>query len=248
MVHASSRSSVHVYMTHQNIRHLDKVLFFPKKTYAVRQNPNDVAKFNETRIIFQRLADIFWPGAVILYLQPESFVPHGLVHSSATAPIRSNKSNSTSDKNDTGNRQQYIGFRCPSHPLTVKILKQVQQECSDHVVLVGSVAQEEGSSMFKAKEVAHSFSKNLSQLNSRIQVLNGEERREIFAVPTCEFQDAWLECWIDSKTRTVTLKNKSKAAVGRNIKGDRILRETNTKNRVIRSILHYWKVVDLTEE
>jgi hypothetical protein len=221
-------------------------LFFPKKTYAIRQNPDDVARFNESRIIFQRLADIFWPGAVIIYLQPESSAPSLLIHSAAFLPTTNINDRDNVDGN--GNVcQQYIGLRCPSHPLTVKILKQLQQECSDPMVLVGSVAQQEGTSMYKAKNVVYNFAK-MSHVDSKVQVLNGEERREIFAVPTCEFQDDWLECWIDAKTRTVTLKNKSKAAVGRNIKGHHMLRETNTKNRVIRSILHYWKVADMTQE
>jgi Telomere recombination len=243
-------------MTHQNIRHLDKVLHFPKKTYAIRQNPNEVAQFNETRIIFQRLADIFWPGAVILYVQPESLVPHGLVHRTAADATAENTGNNDDTQNSSNDRissaagqHQYVGLRCPSHPLAVKILKQIQQDCSDpSVVLVGSVARQDGSSMFKAKDVAHNLGSNLSHLNSRIQVLNGEERREIFAVPTCEFRDEWLECWINSEARTVTLKNNSKAAVGRHIRGHHMLRETNTKNKVIRSILHCWKVVDLTQE
>lgn len=41
-------------------------------------------------------------------------------------------------------------------------------------------------------------------------VLNGEERRETFAVPTCEHSQPWpVTIWIDADTRTVKLKTKT---------------------------------------
>jgi hypothetical protein len=215
---------MHVYLLHNNIKQMDKLLDFPKKAYATQQNPGVCSAFNESRILFQRLADQFWPGPVILYLSPQSFAPSALLQESSYS----------TDK-------EYIGFRCPSHPLTVRVLKQVHQEAKEPVVLVGSPIYHEDSKLLKAKDV---FGKYFSQneKDSAIQILQGEERREIFAVPTCQFQEDWLECWIVPEKRSIYLKGKSKRDVAGQIK--QMLQSSSTKNRVVRSVLQHWEVID----
>jgi hypothetical protein len=202
---------------------MDKLLEFPKKAYATKQNPEVCSSFNESREIFQRLADQFWPGPVLLYLSPQSFAPDSLLQ-----------------KSDM--HKNYVGFRCPSHPLTVKVLKQVHQEASEPVVLVGSPVHHSDSKLLKAKDVDAKYSQMSVSNDSMIQILQGEERKEIFAVPTCQFQEEWLECWIVAEKRTIVLKGKSKRDVLGPIK--QMLLNSNTKNRVKRSVLKHWKVVD----
>lgn len=255
MKNAASNEVLHVYVPHQNIQLLDKLLDFPKKKYALKRCPNDIANFNESRVIFQRLADLFWPGACIIYLSPESHTPSGLVQNQVVH----------GNSGQTG-LKQYIGFRCPSHPLTVRVQKQLQQS-STHcpLVLVGSSVREglaigetiegtiEGyssssdssvsltsSPLLKAKDVIRKFGESISTLDSTVRVLQGEERKEIFAVPTCQFEDVVLECWIDATARQITLKGRSKRAVH----AKHVLTPSNTKNIVLRSVLQHWKVVD----
>ena len=244
-----------MYVPHQNIQLLDQLLDFPKKKYALKRCPNDIVNFNESRVIFQRLADLFWPGACIIYLSPESQAPSGLVQNHIVTA-----------KNGQRVSKPFIGFRCPSHPLTVRVQKQLQQSstCSP-LVLVGSSVREgsaigetiegtiEGyssssdssislasSPLLKAKDVIRKFGESISSLDSTVRVLQGEERKEIFAVPTCQFEDVVLECWIDAPSRQITLKGRSK----RTVQARHVLTPSNTKNAVLRSVLQHWKVVD----
>lgn len=254
MKYAASNESLHVYIPHHNIRLLDKILDFPKKKYALKRCPDNIANFNESRVIFQRLADLFWPGACVIYLSPESGAPQGLVQQ----PTISGKSGRDREKT-------YIGFRCPSHPLTVRVQKQLQLDASQGpLVLIGSSVREgpgsgetiegpiEGYSssdssvslstppLLKAKDVIRKFHESFSGLDSTVRVLQGEERKEIFAVPTCQFQDVVLECWIDASSRTISLRGKST----RTVQAQHVLTSSSTKNAVLRSVLQHWKVVD----
>lgn len=224
----SSSSSVHVYLQHHNIKHIDRLLEFPKKTFATKQNPDVGCSFNESRLLFQKLADQFWPGPVHLYLPTQSFAPDGLLQS-------------------LFQKRRFIGFRCPSHPLTVKVLKQVYQEGGDPAVLVGAPVHHADSRLTKAKDVAIKFIQSPpSRNNSKVLILHGEERREIFAVPPSQFRDEWLECWIVTEKRTIVLKGKSKRDVIPQLKAN--LLNHSKKNRVISSILRHWRVDDQREK
>jgi hypothetical protein len=224
----SSTSTVHVYLQHHNIAQMDQLLDFPKKAYAIKQNPKKCCALNESRLIFQKLADQFWPGPVHLYLAPQSFAPDGLIQTSFSG-------------------RQFIGFRCPSHPLAVKVLKQVHQKSREPAVLVGAPIVHDGTKVLRARDVAKKILQS-PQLDSdlRIQILHGEERREIFAVPTCQFQDEWLECWLVPDKRTIVLRGKSKRDVIPQLK--EVLRSPTNKNRVICSVLQRWKVADHREK
>jgi len=220
----SSAPSIHVYLQHHNINQLDQFLQFPKKPYATKQNPTVRCAFNESRLLFQKLADQFWPGPVHIYLPPQSIAPDGLLRTVFL-------------------RRRYIGFRCPSHPLAVKVLKQVNQRSKDGLVLVGSPILDDGIGTLTAKDVASKLFKSPDlHAESKVEILHGEERREIFSVPTCEFQDAWLELWLVPDKRTVVLRGKSQRDVLPQLK--EVLRNTNEKNRIISSVLQHWTVAD----
>lgn len=252
----ANKSPIHVYLPHNDIGQLDHILEFPRKGYALKENPKACSAFHEGRLIFQRLADKFWPGPVLIYLATQSSVPTPLLQ----------KQESLSSNN-------YIGFRCPSHPLTVKVVRQIRirhhhQLAEKPLVMVGSciAKQEEPDEIFgqpllyEAKDVAQQFAQmpttttacademeqpQQQPSQSSIQILHGEEKREIFSVPTCQFQDEWLECWIVQETRTVVLKGKSQRMLP---ELQHLLRAAPTKNRVIQSVLCRWKVVDQREK
>jgi hypothetical protein len=244
-----------VYLPHNDIGQLDHILEFPRKGYALKENPKTFSAFHEGRLIFQRLVDKFWPGPVLIYLATQSSVPVPLLQ-----------------KEETLSSNNYIGFRCPSHPLTVKVVRQIRrhQSAEKPLVMVGSciAKQEEPDDIFgqpllyEAKDVAHQFAEMpttttpvLAEMmeqqqqqqpnQSSIQILHGEEKREIFSVPTCQFQDEWLECWIVQETRTVVLKGKSQRMLP---ELQHLLRAAPTKNRVVQSVLCQWKVVDQREK
>lgn len=220
----ASTSSVHIYLQHHNVKQMDQILSFPTRPYATKQNPNVRCAFNESRYLFQKLADHFWPGPVHIYLPPQSSTPNGILQANFCA-------------------KNYIGFRCPSHPLAVKILKQVHQKSAESLVLVGVPIRHDGTSMIRAKDVANKmFETPEVHVDSKVQILHGEERREIFAVPTCQFQDEWLEFWIVPEKRTIVLEGKSKRDVLPQMK--ELLRNTSEQNRIICSILQHWKVAD----
>jgi hypothetical protein len=243
----SNKSPIHVYLPHNDIGQLDHILEFPKKGYALKENPKAFTAFHEGRLIFQRLADKFWPGPVLIYLATTT-------QSSVPAPLL--------QKQETLSSNNYIAFRCPSHPLTVKVVRQIRrrQPAEKPLVMVGAciAKQEEPDEfgqplLYEAKDVAQQFAQmptttlalEQQPSQSSIQVLHGEEKREIFSVPTCQFQDEWLECWIVQETRTVVLKGKSQRMLP---ELQHLLRAAPAKNRVVQSVLCQWKVVDQREK
>lgn len=220
---ASSSSTIHVYLQHDNVQQIDRLLEFPKKIYALKQNPGARSSFNESQTIFRMLADQFWPGPALLYLSPQSYAPRNLVKKSCL-------------------EKGFVGFRCPSHPLTMKTLKQFNREAKEHFVLVGSPVQSMNSKLLTAKDVNEKYSDCFAMDDTSIQILQGEERKEIFAVPTCQFEEEWLECWIMAKERTIMLRGKSQRDVLGLIK--QMLRNCKSKNRIKRSVLQHWRVLD----
>ncbi len=208
---------------------MEEILKFPKKTYATKQNPKTCYAFNESRLLFQKLADQFWPGPVHIYLPPESFAPNGLIQMNFS-------------------KRRFIGFRCPSHPLAVRVLKQVNQKAGEPVILVGAPIVRDGENMLTARDVASKLLQNPATLRSDsiIEILHGEERREIFTVPTCQFKDEWLECWLVPEKRLIVLRGKSKRDVMPQLR--EVLRSTTESNRIVCSVLQHWKVADHREK
>ena len=320
-----NRSSLHICLPHDNIRLIDRLFDFPKRAYAVKQNPQGGCyTLNETRIVFQRLADHFWPGPVMIYLAVpnekgdntklfQQHVPNALLHD---APVvgDAEKKEAPNAENTVDNdiQPRYVGFRCPSHPLSVKVLRHVHQatrsssssaspvkgsvpassSSSNRKVLIASPVSASspigaGASMapssshnhhkkkghqkkacqlaLQAKDVAHQMATQFQKQSSseptsmpRVQILHGEEKREMFSVPTCQFQDEWLECWIVQSTRTLLIRGKSRRQIP---SLSTLLRikdssapsamtsppaspRSSHNSRVVRSVLGQWKIVD----
>jgi len=74
--------------------------------------------FSESREVYRRLADAFWPGPLVIYVRSaEPALPEKLLlHAKSTTVT---PSQGQEEKNQGS---QYIGLRCPSHPLARKIL------------------------------------------------------------------------------------------------------------------------------
>jgi hypothetical protein len=101
--------------------------------------------------------------------------------------------------------------------------------------------------LLRAKDVTCKLAESETlHMDSKVEVLHGEERREIFTVPTCQFRDEWLECWIVPEKRSIVLKGKSSRDVIPQLK--EVLRNTTGNNRIISSVLQHWKVADFREK
>jgi hypothetical protein len=332
-ISTASGSSLHLILPHDNIKMIDRLFSFPKKAYAIKQNLQEgCSTMNESRVVFQRLADHFWPGPVLIYLTvppatvvspaaggqlhaeprqhpPHPKVPQALLH---WGPDHEDKSD-----NNSNAQRKYVGFRCPSHPLSVKVLRQVNRPVFSRTE---SGSTSDGSSMSSSfmnasttrkvlvtssiaalsqkkktindtpcglllhgKEVAlqlasqlrnkHVQHQNLSTTSAAtalpsVHILQGEEKREMFTVPTCQFQDEWLECWIVQESRTVIIRGKSRRSLPSltalfklSSSSDPSSSGTgggmaspppspapfcsgNSNNRVVRSVLGQWKILD----
>lgn len=131
----------------------------------------------------------------------------------------------------------------------MKVLKQVHQDASEPAVLVGSPIAHDMAALLRANDVTCKLAESETlNLDAKVEVLHGEERREIFTVPTCQFRDDWLECWIVPEKRTIVPKGK----VGTGSRDvlpqlKEVLRNNTDKNRIISSVLQHWKVADFRE-
>ena len=112
-----------------------------------------IRSISEGRLVFDRLTDSFWPGALTIVALGSPILP-----SCVSA--------------GTG----YVGVRCPSHPLALRILT----ACG--VPVAAPSANRFG---HVSPTLASHVMSDLG--NCDIAIMDGEDRREIFAVPACEF-------------------------------------------------------------
>ncbi|GMH71497.1 hypothetical protein TL16_g05665 [Triparma laevis f. inornata] len=115
-------------------------------------NP-DPSAISEGRAMFDRLSEVFWPGALTIIALAKSHIP--LKVSAGTG---------------------FVGLRCPSHPLAIRVL-----EAAGVPVAAPSANRFGHVSPTRASHVLNDLG------NSDIAIMNGEDKREIFAVPACEF-------------------------------------------------------------
>uniref|UniRef100_A0A7S1YRY8 Uncharacterized protein n=3 Tax=Ditylum brightwellii TaxID=49249 RepID=A0A7S1YRY8_9STRA len=230
--------------------------------------------FSESREVYRRLTDAFWPGPLVIYVRSagKTIAMHPN-STETTAPSSSSEKPVLPEKlllhakpitaippsqgqEEKNQGPQYIGLRCPSHPLARKILAEAyygsQSDSSSsvkrkrskrrarNVAIVGFSASP---SLQPTKEVACStpsapptragevcarlLSFNSSNVFPRassppslvakpshtppskprpatVHVLNGEAKREIFSVPTCQFGSVCpVSILIDDEHHTV---------------------------------------------
>jgi tRNA A37 threonylcarbamoyladenosine synthetase subunit TsaC/SUA5/YrdC len=112
---------------------------------------------------------------------------------------------------------KFIGISCPSHPLAKRVLSQVP-------VMIGSPTT------------------HTTALATRTNVLNGEDTRELFSVPTCQYKECKHSLWIDASNFTVYIVGISESSVRRVI----LPKQQNTlQNRVVNAVLTRWKIVPI---
>jgi len=213
-------------LKHQDINHIQRLLEFPKKIFATHQRPDVCSAFNESLTIFQRLVDQFWPGPVQIYVRPQSFAPSCLLRKEF--------------------QRDFVGFRCASHPLAIKVLTDVYRANESCALVACPVRHDaEQKPILSADQVAKKFIKRPLKSTSYLQILHGEEKKEIFSVPTCQFKDEWLEFWILPEKRVIVIRGKSKQEVLPKL--HKLLTHP-TKSRILRSLLMHWKIADQRQE
>lgn len=91
--------------------------------------------------------------------------------------------------------QEYLTLRCPCHPLSIKLRNEFAT--LDTHPLISLPLMDEDGYVCEASGVS---SRNVRS------VLNGEERREFFSVPTCEYGRPWpVSIWVSSSDRQVRI-------------------------------------------
>ena len=246
-------------MVQRPVATLERLLSFPQKPYAIQEKDGKASPpvvFSEPKEVLKRIAKKFWPGPIVVYLESKGKLPSVPLHSVDGV--------------------EYLGISNSSHPLTKRLL---QETSSDNRVVIATPSfRNVGPQMFKymtkAEDVCAHFTSHSSIKKQTVHVLNGEDKREHFCVPTCHYKEPYkYSLWIQDSTRTVFIrgaprstddKDATKAAVVRAM----LLATTTTltsvgvedsscddttdsenlrlknRNRVMTAVLRQWKVVD----
>lgn len=146
-------------------------------------------KLSESREVFERLAEAFWPGALTIVAK-STWKSVGQYHKLLFAEGCNKMKNSVDDMQQS----YYIGVRCPSHPLAQRILR----ETGVPIFVSSAYQREKETAMTQASDVFQEYSLPSSEEATTddddqeyvdtevLSVVNGEDKREIFVVPTCE--------------------------------------------------------------
>ena len=221
------------------------------KLYALR--PSDMEKnavvhrFNESMEVLQRLAGKLWPGPVLIRLGISSNSPW-----TRTPFVVEAHTPRLDEENDPSNHaacfKHFVTLRCPRHPLAVKARKDVS---SNENSLLVSLPIAHSTNVSKSEDAPLVFCTLARQVASRMAVLDGEDCREVFHVPTCEYGRPCASIlWLDGRQRTVTVQSVSsigscdKAAVEAALRHPAVKSSGNRKERMLmQAILNKWKVL-----
>jgi hypothetical protein len=169
---------------------------------------------------------------------------------------------------DTGNDSgDFIALRCPSHPIARSILELAYGQKNDTktLPLKKAVIGISNHCHTKSAVVRNSF---LSTATPQVHILNGEDRRELFSVPACQFSNLpSVSLVIDTPRRQIILhRDTSHMKINHStpsqqpfpeskfdIKTDDVLRalhqfkiqdNTCVKAKAIHAVISKWKVVE----
>mmetsp|Transcript_43643 Transcript_43643/g.85625 ORF Transcript_43643/g.85625 Transcript_43643/m.85625 type:complete len:636 (+) Transcript_43643:103-2010(+) len=206
------------------------------------QSPIATATFSEGKAAFARLAEAFWPGALTIVARAATQT------SKRTGKCRDTLILTPSVISDDG----YVALNCPSHPLSRAILRSV----GDNVPLATVPACHYGgipatrSCQVKADlKCVHGLS-----------ILNGEDKREIFAVAPCDFGIESTVVRLDENTRTLVVLRRgaiSQKSIERALVNTSFLSSKSSsvdktsisssstldKLKIMAAVLRKWKVV-----
>ncbi len=199
---------------------------FPKRPYAVKSKDGDVLAahaFNEAQQLLRLLANKVWPGPLLIHVAMDRSFPESLtVHRHG---------------------KRYLSLRALCHPLTVKVHRDYHAKNADDQLLIG-IALRRDSSRSDGPYITDS-----NQVDFGISVLNGEERKEIFAVPTCEYGEPCpTSLWLDASRRVVILSCRGGNPLVTAEQLQKFVHHRkapkNDRERVIMAVLSRWSVVE----
>ena len=221
------------------------------KLYALR--PSDVEKdavmhrFNESMEVLERLASKLWPGPILIRLGVSSSSPWTQTPFVVeTRPPRIDEN----DPNHTHGRpyKNFVTLRCPRHPLAVKARKDV---ASIENSLLVSLPIYHSPQTSNDDDVGATFCTRSRQVAARMAVLDGEDAREVFHVPTCEYgRPCESVVWLDGRQRIITVQTASPDVchprmVQVALRQSSVPRKAGNKKErmLIQAIISKWKVV-----
>jgi hypothetical protein len=203
---------------------LERVLPFAHKPYAIHEKDGTSSPpvvFSEQKEVLSRLAKKFWPGPLMIYLnQQQTGAKHHCSDGSAIVPCFCVNGSSS------GGKQNYVGVSNPSHPLTNRLLKEASSSEShptapQRIVVATTIRTNSGGTnrfMTKADDVCSHFASQFSPVTEPatkqpqhhplvVHVMNGEDKRELFSVPTCQYGKPFpYSLWIDEGARVVYIR------------------------------------------
>lgn len=225
------RSQPHVYMTAKALETSTPTRVFleqqlPTRKYAFTKEGKvqSLHSFSESMQVLKRLAGRLWPGPVILHIAVDPVSPPSSPTSTSRPPVTT--------------PSQYIALRCPCHPLSVKLCQEYYRDEAEDQVLIGlPIIGSDSTYITAAADICA----------GPAAVLNGEERLEIFAVPTCEYaQPPSTRLWIDERRRLIRLERSSTEAKTGKESLTALLHalssKASVKERVVAAVLQKWTI------
>lgn len=229
-----------------SLDNIESFVKFRRRPYAVKEqdgSPSRPTCFSEAQEVLRRLATKLWPSPLSIYVPvtpgTESMLPNQLLHSE-------------------GGNQQFLCLEHPSHPLTSKVLKNL--ESSRGLVVGMPVRNSKRQCLTNASEASAHFLTHFGREKRIVYVLNGEDRRELFSVPPCQHgRPPSCSLWIDVSARavyirgerddnsTTELKKKIHKALSANpVTGSasEVSDKTRNRYRVVTAVLRKWSAVD----
>ena len=212
----------------ESAKQVDHLVDWKQSLYAMKRpdgNATRPVRLNEAQQVLQRLAQRYWPGPMPIYMNaPSTRLPEELL---VKAPFESTT--------------MFAPLSCPSHPLTGRVLAEVHATQQD-VVVIGTATTHT-----TARDVCTSSSSSTKSLH----VLFGEDKRELFSVPTCHFgRQCGVSLWIDAHDKTVHICGDSREDMVHvsipTIQNVLLGVSTDTRTRLIAAVLLKWKIVNHT--
>ena len=263
---------------------VNEFLPFRPRPYAVHQPDGSASRpvcFDEGQEVLRRLAKKLWPGHICMYMRVDDTatrqktrnndpIKEGAVSTTLSAATHIRFPKELLVEHD-GN--SYVRLSNPAHPLASRLLKEVK---NGRVVLAAPIKPRDKTFTTNAIDSCNHFvsqqerqlgrngSRTHSQTSSlleaeTIHVLNGEDKRELFVVPTCQHQRPcpfalWIdtvarcvyirgERWTSSRTETKFSSSDLHRLLGAHhlaTKGDRF----RNRPRVVAAVLRKWQIVD----
>lgn len=215
-----------------------------RRLYAVKESgggSSPPACFHEGEEVLKRLSRQLWPGPTTICLR----VPDDTIKLPTEIVV-------------SFRGERYLRLMNPSHPLAVRLLK----EMGDSRIVVGVPAcLKNGHFITSAIDACRHF---LSQPPSEkiIHVLNGEDRRELFSVPTCQYKEPYCSSLlVDDRERIVHIcgrkdlegsfsENSLTKVLFANSResspsfSPEKTQSKSNRNRVVTAVMRQWRVVD----